>query len=161
MGNIPPEGVGAPGPDENEAMVDAPLENLLRKIVKQTGKTAAPVVVTPRTLKIKKEAATPGPSGVKIKKEPPTPKPPLPPKPSTLETPKKSGGFKKAALSGAAKGFLKFIGVNPKFIYDDETRTKVKVPKAERANNLKRSKRQKQKNWPKVGKSGTSLPRES
>ena len=30
LGNIPPEGVGAPDPDEQEAMVDAPLENLLK-----------------------------------------------------------------------------------------------------------------------------------
>ena len=95
LGNVPPEGVGAPDPDEYEAMVDSPLENLLRKIVIQTGKTPAPVVVTPRTCNIKKKAATPGPSGVKIKKEAPTPKPPLAPKPSTLETPKKSGGFKR------------------------------------------------------------------
>ena len=126
-GSVPPEGVGAPDPDEYEAMVDSPVENLLRKIVKQTGKTPTPVVVkteTPRTSKVKMETATPGPSGVKIKKEVRTPKPPVPPKPSTLETPK-SGGFKKAALSEATKGFLKSIGVDPKFIDDDEDESQV------------------------------------
>ena len=70
------------------------------------------------------EPATPGPSGMKMKKEMSTAKPPVPPKPPTLKTPlpsnsKKSGGFKKAALSGATKGFLKSIGIDPKFIDDD------------------------------------------
>ena len=37
--------------------------------------------------------------------------------PSTSK--KKSGGFKKAALSGATKGFLRSIGIDPKFINDD------------------------------------------
>ena len=64
---------------------------------------------------MKKEPATPGPSGVK---------PPIPPKPSSLKptqsSTKKSGGFKKAALSGAAKGFLRSIGVDPKHIDDDD-----------------------------------------
>ena len=45
-GGLASEGAGAPDPDEQEAMVDAPLENLLKKILKQ--KTPAPVVVTPR-----------------------------------------------------------------------------------------------------------------
>ena len=47
-------------------------------------------------------------------------KPPVPPKPSTLETPKKRRGFRKAALSEATKGFLKSIGIDPKFIDDDD-----------------------------------------
>ena len=113
-GGVPPEGAGAPDPDEQEAMVDAPLENLLKKIIKQSAKKPAPVVVTPRPSKMKMEPATPGPSGVK---------PPLPPKPTSLKpstSKKTSGGFKKAALSGAAKGFLKSIGVDPKFIDDDD-----------------------------------------
>ena len=77
-GSVPLEGVGALDPDEYEAMVDSPLENLLRKIVKQTSQTPGPA--TPRTSRVKMEPATPGPSGVKIK-------PPVPPKPSTLKTP--------------------------------------------------------------------------
>ena len=109
-------------------MVDAPLESLLKKLVKQTGKKPAPVVVTPRPSKMKMEPATPGPSG--IKKEMSTVKPPIPPKPPTLKTSstsekkKKSGGFKKAALTGATKGFLKSIGIDPKFVddnHDDDT----------------------------------------
>ena len=48
----------------------------------------------------------------------------MPPKPPTLKTPqtskKKSGGFKKAALSGVTKGFLKSIGIDSKFIDDAE-----------------------------------------
>ena len=119
LGNIPPEGVGASDPDE--AMVDAPLENLLKKIIKQTGKRPTPVVVTPRPSKMKMEPATPGPSG--IKKEMSATKPPVPPKPSTPQpsaSKKKSGGFKTAALSGATKGFLKFLGIDSKFIDDDD-----------------------------------------
>ena len=88
-------------------MVDAPLESLLKQLIKTGTKKVKPEPVTP--VKTKMEPATPGPS--RIKKEGPTPKPP---KPSSLETPKKSGGFKKAALSGAAKGFLRSIGVDPK-----------------------------------------------
>ena len=49
----------------------------------------------------------------------------MPPKPPGLKTPppstsKKSGGFKKAALSGVTKGFLKSIGIDSKFIDDAE-----------------------------------------
>ena len=110
-GGIPPEGVGAPDPDE--ALVDAPLESLLKQLIKTGTKKVKPEAVTP--VKTKMEPATPGPS--RIKKEGPTPKPP---KPSSLETLKKSGGFKKAALSGAAKGFLRSIGVDPKYIDDDD-----------------------------------------
>ena len=105
-------------------MVDAPLENLLKKLIKQ--KKPTPIVVTPRPSKMKMEPATPGPSGVKMKKEMSTAKPPVPPKPPGLKTPppstskKKSGGFKKAALSGAAKGFLKSVGIDPKFVDDDD-----------------------------------------
>ena len=108
-GGIPPEGVGTPDPDE--ALVDAPLESLLKQLIKTGPKKVKPEPVTPA--RIKKEPATPGPS--RIKKEAPKL-----PKPSSLETPKKSGGFKKAALSGATKGFLRSIGVDPKFIDDDD-----------------------------------------
>ena len=113
-GGIPPEGAGAPDPDEQEAMVDAPLESLLKKLVKQTGKKPAPVIVTPRPSKMKMEPATPGPSGIKMSKPTPIKTPP------TSTGKKKSGGFKKAALSGAAKGFLKSLGVDPKFVDDDD-----------------------------------------
>ena len=114
-GGLPPEGVGVPDPDE--AMVDAPLESLLKQLIR-TGKKIKTEPVTPA--RIKMEPATPGPSG--MKKEAPTPKPPVPPKPPGLKTPqpstskKKSRGFKKAALSGATKGFLKSIGINQSFI---------------------------------------------
>ena len=113
-GGVPTAGVGAP--DEDEAMLDAPLEALLKRLIKKEPVTPARIKQEPVTpARIKKEPATPGPSGVK---------PPIPPKPASLKTPvtqkKKSGGFKKAALSGAAKGFLKSIGVDPKYIDDDD-----------------------------------------
>ena len=151
LGNIPPEGVGTPDPDEQEAMVDVPLENLLKKLVKQ--KKPAPIVVTPRPSEMKMEPATPGPSGAKMKKEMSTAKPPVPPKPPGLKTPppstskKRSGGFKKAALSGATKGFLKSIGIDPKFIDDDNAEdetpkgAKGKQPKKIRKTGRKTSRR--------------------
>ena len=129
-----PEGAGAPDPDEQEAMVDAPLESLLKKLVKQTGKKPAPLVVTPRPSKMKMEPATPGPSGIK---------PPVPPKPTSLKTPptstKKSGGFKKAALSGAAKGFLKSVGIDPKFIDDDDDEESPKAAKGKQPKKIKKT----------------------
>ena len=99
-GSVPTTGVGAP--DEDEAMVEAPLETLPKQIIKGQP-TATPIkkeTVTPS--RIKKEPATPGPSGLR------TPKPPIPPKPTSLQkstSKTKSGGFKKAVLSGATKGF--------------------------------------------------------
>ena len=55
LGTTPAAGVGAP--DEDEAMVDSPLEVLLKQIVKKNKE---------------EPAATPGPSGVRIKKESPS-----------------------------------------------------------------------------------------
>ena len=138
LGNIPPEGVGAPDPDEQEAMVDAPLENLLKRLIKQ--KTPAPA--TPRPSKMKMEPATPGPSG--IKKEMSTSKPPVPPKPPGLKSSstsekKKSEGFKKAALSGAAKGFLKSVGIDPKFIDDDDEDDTPKGAKGKQPKKIKKT----------------------
>ena len=55
LGTTPTVGVGVP--DEDEAMVDSPLEALLKQIIKKE-----PAAAT----------ATPGPSGVRIKKESPS-----------------------------------------------------------------------------------------
>ena len=157
-GSVPLEGVGTPDPNEYESMVDSPLENLLRKIVKQTGQTPGPA--TPHTSRVKMEPATTGPLGVKIK-------PPVPPKPSTLKTPqlstskKKSGGYKKAALSGAAKGFLRSIGIDPKFIDDDdkEDESGGYTPKGAKGKQLKKAKKTETEKLTEGGKGGTILPR--
>ena len=111
---MPAAGVGAP----EEAMVDSPLEALLKRIIDKELPAAAPAAVpaTPRT-RIKKEPVV-GPSGVKIKKDSESVKPVIPPKASTSS---KSTGVKKAALTGRAKALLKKIGVDPKFIDDDDT----------------------------------------
>ena len=144
LGNIPPEGVGAPDPDEQEAMVDAPLENLLKRLIKQ--KKPAPIVVTPRHSKMKMEPATPGPSG--IKKEMSTAKPPIPPKPPALKSSstsekKKSGGFKKAAMSGATKGLLKSLGIDPKFVDDDDEDETPKGTKRKQPKKIKKTEAEK------------------
>ena len=99
------------GTEEPEGMVDAPVETLLKQIVKGVKKDPIVIDGGPSTSGIKIKPSTSG-----IKKEKKSPKPPIPPKPSSG----KSGGFKKATLSGAAKGFLKSIGVDPKYIDDDD-----------------------------------------
>ena len=106
------------GTEEPEGMVDAPVERLLKEIIKK--EYPAPVIIQdqpgPSGIKREKRTPKPGPSG--IKKESKSTKPPIPPKPSTG----KSGGWKKAALSGATKGLMKKIGVDSKFLdqYDTE-----------------------------------------
>ena len=62
-GGIPPEGVDAPDPDE--AMVDAPLESLLKQLIRTGTKKIKTEPVTPARTKM--EPVTPGPSGVKRK----------------------------------------------------------------------------------------------
>ena len=99
------------GTEEPEGMVDAPVETLLKQIVKGVKKDPIVIDGGPSTSGIKIKPSTSG-----IKKEKKSPKPPIPPKPSSG----KSGGWKKATLSGAAKGFLKSIGVDPKYIDDDD-----------------------------------------
>ena len=142
-----PAGAGMP----SEAMVDSPLENLLKKIIEKEVPAAA-AGAAPATPIVKKEPVA-GPSGLKIKKESKSAKPPIPPKPFvSAKKPKSTGGIKKAALSGGDKALLRQIRVSEKFIDsdtdddDDEggyspKKAKKKYPKAK-----------------KVGKSGTNRP---
>jgi len=125
------------GTSEPEGTADAPVENLLKQIikgVKKEPKATAPVVIkqeaaTPKP--VKKEAASPKPKKKRvhpakkikfkpftsgIKKETKTPKPPITPKPST----NKKGSVKKAVLSGAAKGFLRSVGIDERFIENED-----------------------------------------
>ena len=132
-------GAGMP----SEAMVDSPLENLLKKIIeKEVPAAAAAGATIPATPAIKKEPVA-GPSGLKIKKESKSVKPPIPPKPFvSAKKLKSTGGIKKAALSGGAKALFRQIGVSEKFIDsdtddDDEggyspKKTKKKYPKAKK-----------------------------
>ena len=110
------------GTEEPEGMVDAPVERLLKEIIKK--EYPAPVVIQdqpgPSGIKREKRTPKPGPSG--IKKESKSTKPPIPPKPPSLKGTSKSEGWKKAALSGAAKSTLKKLGIDSKFLdrYDTE-----------------------------------------
>ena len=119
------------GTEEPEGMVDAPVETLLKQIVKGVKKDPIVIDGGPSTSGIK---IKPSPSS--IKKEKKILKPPIPPKPSSG----KSGGWKKAALSGATKGLMKKIGVDPKLVdsfdtddddggYSPKGRAKGKQPK--------------------------------
>ena len=98
------------GTEEPEGMVDAPAERLLKEIIKK--EPTAPVIIQPGPSGIKKEKKTPKPSTSGIKKETKSTKTPSSSKPSTS----KSGSWKKAALTGATKGILRKIGVDPKFV---------------------------------------------
>ena len=65
----------------------------------------------------------------------------MPPKPPSLK--KKSGGFKKAALSGATKGFLKSVGIDPKFIDDEDKDESPKGAKGKRPKKIKKTEAEK------------------
>ena len=82
--------------DEDEAMVDSPLEVLLKQIIKKKAPTAP---------------ATPGPSGVKIKKESPSTSGIK--KESLYKTPIPSTSGKKFTLSPQSEAFLKSLGLEP------------------------------------------------
>ena len=126
----------------SEAMVDSPLENLLKKIIEKEVPAAA-AGAAPATPGVKKEPVA-GPSGIKIKKESKSVKPPIPPKPFiSAKKPKSTGGIKKAALSGATKALLRQAGFYEKFIgsdtddddeggYSPEKKAKKKYPKAKK-----------------------------
>ena len=114
--------------DEEEGdLVKGPLETMFKQLIKNTSRGT-------KTPKIKEEA-TPSTSGAK--KKSPAAKTPIPPKPSSS----KSGGWKKAALSGATKATLRKIGIDPKLIdkydTDDEggysPKGKGKYPKAKKS----------------------------
>ena len=135
-----PAGAGMP----SEAMVDSPLENLLKKIIEKEVPTAAAGAATPATPVIKKEPVA-GPSGIKIKKESKSVKPSIPPKPFiSAKKPKSTGGIKKAAFSGATKALLRQAGFDDKFIdsdtdededeggYSPKKKAKKKYPKAKK-----------------------------
>ena len=135
-----PAGAGMP----SEAMVDSPLENLLKKIIeKEVPAAAGAAAVTPATPVIKKEPVA-GPSGIKIKKESKSVKPPIPPKPFiSAKKPKSTGGIKKAAFSGATKALLRQAEFDDKFIdsdtddnneggYSPKKKAKKKYPKAKK-----------------------------
>ena len=134
-----PAGAGMP----SEAMVDSPLENLLKKIIEKEVPAAPGAAVTPSTPVVKKEPVA-GPSGLKIKKESKSVKPSIPPKPFvSAKKPKSTGGIKKAAFSGATKALLKQAGFDDKFIdsdtddddeggYSPKKKAKKKYPKAKK-----------------------------
>ena len=112
-----PAGAGMP----SEAMVDSPLENLLKKIIEKEvpAAPAGAAAATPATPVIKKEPVA-GPSGIKIKKESKSVKPPIPPKPFvSAKKPKSTGGIKKASFTGATKALLRQAGFDEKFIGSD------------------------------------------
>ena len=124
------------GTEEPEGMVDAPVERLLKDILKK--EPPAPVIIQPGPSGIKKEKKTPKPSTSGVKQERKGTKIPSSSKPSTG----KSGGWKKAALSGASKGVLRKLGIDPKLIdkydtddeggYSPKGKGKGKYPKAKK-----------------------------
>ena len=106
LGTTPTVGVGVP--DEAEAMVDSPLETLLKQIIKKE----LPAAAVPAT--------TPGPSGVRIKKESPSTSGIKKGTLSKSSIPSTSGT--KTKLSSKTLEVLKSAGVDPHLIaqYDPE-----------------------------------------
>ena len=95
------------GTAEPEGMVDAPVENLLKQILKGVKQEpAAPIIIQD----------TPSTSG--IKKEKKSTKPPIPIKPSTSK--KKGTTSKKSFLSDNSKSFLRSLGIDERFISDGD-----------------------------------------
>ena len=115
--------------EEEGDLVKGPLETMFKQLIKNTSRGT-------KTPKIKEEA-TPSTSGAK--KKSPAAKTHIPPKPSSS----KSGGWKKAALSGATKATLRKIGIDPKLIdkydtddeggYSPKGKGKGKYPKAKKS----------------------------
>ena len=143
------------GTAEPEGMVDAPVENLLKQILKGVKQEpAAPIIIqeTPSTSGIKKEKkSTPSTSG--IKKEKKSSKLPIPIKPSTSKktTPSTS---KKSFLSESTKTILRSLGLED----DDDGGYS---PKGAKGKKPKKGKKTLGKSYKKVGKSGTIPPRGS
>ena len=95
------------GTAEPEGMVDAPVENLLKQILKGVKQEpAAPIIIQ----------ETPSTSG--IKKEKKSSKLPIPIKPSTSK--KKGTTSKMSFLSADSKSFLRSLGVDERFISDGD-----------------------------------------
>ena len=95
------------GTAEPEGMVDAPVENLLKQILKGVKQEpAAPILIQ----------ETPSTSG--IKKEKKSSKLPIPIKSSTSK--KKGTTSKKSTLSADSKSFLRSLGIDERFISDDD-----------------------------------------
>ena len=123
------------GTEEPEGMVDAPVERLLKDIIKK--EYPAPVVIQPGPSGIKKEKKSPKPGPSGIKKETKGTKPPIPPKPPSLK-----GTKKKKTLSESTKKTLREVGIDPKLIdsydtddeggYSPKTKKKGKYPKAKK-----------------------------
>ena len=108
------------GTEEPEGMVDAPVERLLKEIIKK--EYPAPVIVQPGPSGIKREKTSPKPGPSGIKKETKDTKPPIPTKPSSLKG-SKSTKLPRKTLSASAKATLRKIGTDPEILarYDTES----------------------------------------
>ena len=122
------------GTEEPEGMVDAPIERLLKEIIKK--EPPAPVIIQPGPSGIKKEKKTPKPGPSGIKKETKGTKPTIPPKPFAEKGSRKT-------LSASTKATLRKAGVDPKVIdsydtdeeggYSPKGKGKGKYPKAKKS----------------------------
>ena len=116
------------GTAEPEGMVDAPVENLLKQILKGVKQEpAAPIIIQ----------ETPSTSG--IKKEKKSSKLPIPIKPSTSE--KKGTTSKKSFLSADSKSFLRSLGIDERFIGDDDDDDGGYSPKGAKGKKPKKAKK--------------------
>ena len=105
----------APAPDGvDEGMVESPLENMLGSIIKGTTRKRKAILVTPApsgTVSAKKKRLLPLPPT--IQKKPPTSRIPILKKATSVGKDKDKSGLGQAVRKGAAKGFLKVVGLDP------------------------------------------------
>ena len=122
----------APAPDEvDEGMVESPLENMLRSIIKGKTLKRKAILVTPApsgTVSAKKKRLLP--LTPTIQKKPPTSRIPILKKATSMGKGKGKSGLGQALRKGAAKGFLKALGLDPN-TFDDELNPKKKKKKTE------------------------------
>ena len=112
------------GTEEPEGMVDAPVENLLKKILKGVNKDpVAHITIKEEPPSTKKKS---------VKKKVISTKRPIKPRPSTSKkaSPSTSGQPKTTAFSEAAKSFLRNRGIQEQFIEGSTPSTVRKVPSA-------------------------------
>ena len=112
-------------------MAEGPLENMLRKIIKGSTPKRKPILVTPAisgTVSAKKKRLLPLPPT--IQKKPPASRIPILKKETSVGKGKGKSGLGLAVRKGAAKIFLKAVGLDPKE-FEEEPNPKKKKKKTE------------------------------
>ena len=131
LGPTPAVTVRAPN-EGDEGMVESPLENMLRSIIKGTTPKRKAILVTPApsgTVSAKKKHVLP--LTQTIQKKPPTSRIPILKKETSVDKGKGKSGLGQAVRKGAAKSFLKAVGLDPNTFEEQPNPNKKKKKKTE------------------------------